>query len=274
MHAVSPVTEALLLLLLGLGAGCLGGILGIGGSILMIPALGIILHRDQHLAQAAAMIVNLFVALPALILHHRAGAVRWSVAARMIPFAIVFIIVGVESSNLLAAKTLEAIFGAFLIYVIASNVRKLIDCSAEPHASAQRTGWLACSSVGAIMGFGAGLLGVGGGGIAVPLLQKVCNLPLRQCIATSTAVMCIAAAIGAVRKNATLTQHLDVATGVALSALDSLEIAAWLAPTAIVGGLMGAGLTHQLPLFWIRLTFILLMTWASLEMLGLLPGLS
>ena len=62
----------------GLLAGVLGGLLGVGGSILMIPAM-VFLFADrygpegQHLYQAAAMIVNLFVVLPAVDRHRRAG---------------------------------------------------------------------------------------------------------------------------------------------------------------------------------------------------------
>jgi uncharacterized membrane protein YfcA len=133
----------------------------------------------------------------------------------------------------------------------------------------QRTGWLATSVVGGIMGFAAGLLGIGGGVITVPLLQRICNLPLRQCIATSTALMCITAVVGAVRKNLTLSQHVD-ALGVPLDPWDSLIIAACLAPTAVIGGLIGAYLTHKFPLGWLRVAFVLLMSWASLNMLGVM----
>ena len=76
------------------------------------------------------------------------------------------------------------------------------------------------------------------------------------------------AGIGAARKNLSLGA-LTAADGtlLGLSADQSLLIAACLAPTALVGGLFGAHLTHALPLKWIRLAFILLMAWASANML-------
>ena len=256
------------LVLVGLVAGVLGGLLGIGGSIVMIPALGLILGLNQHLAQASAMIVNVFVAIPALLRHRRAGAVRWDVFWRMLPLALLFILIGVETSNQFDGRLLRRVFGVFLLYVIAVNIHRLISRAAEPPVHEQRPGWATSGPVGAIMGFAAGLLGIGGGGIAVPLLQRICNLPLRQCIATSTAVMCITAGIGAARKNLSLGA-LTAADGtlLGLSADQSLLIAACLAPTALVGGLFGAHLTHALPLKWIRLAFILLMAWASANML-------
>ncbi|MHC4947395.1 MAG: TSUP family transporter, partial [Planctomycetota bacterium] len=90
-----PPVDVVILVGLGLVAGALGGLLGIGGSVVMIPVLTLVLHRNQHLSQAAAMIVNIFVAVPAALRHHRAEAIQWDVAARMLPAALLFILVGV-----------------------------------------------------------------------------------------------------------------------------------------------------------------------------------
>lgn len=257
------VTELISYIVLGIVTGALGGMLGIGGSIVMIPVLTVLLGKNQHVAQAAAMILHVFVSVPAMIQHHRADAVRWDVFWRMLPFGLALIMLGVWVSDQFRGEILERIFGVFLLYVVANNVLKLLGREAEPEPHEQRTGWGVCGFVGAVMGFMAGFLGIGGGVIAVPLLQRICNLPLRQCIATSSAVMCITAVLGAARKNMTLAQH-------GLPVKESLIIAACVAPTAILGGLLGARLTHVMPLTLIRGVFVLLLTWASFEMLGLL----
>ncbi len=119
------------------------------------------------------------------------------------------------------------------------------------------------------MGFAAGLLGIGGGPIAVPLLQWICHLPLRQAIAASSAVMCLTSLLGAVLKNLSLDQVTE-ANGNVHHLTESLLLAACLAPTAMVGALVGAGLTHTLPVRLVRLAFILLMVWASAQMLGIM----
>ena len=98
-----------------------------------------------------------------------------------------------------------------------------------------------------------------GGIVSVPLLQKLCRLPLRQCIATTAACMCFSAAFGAVSKNMALQ-------GLGLDWRDSLQIAAILAPTAVLGGLFGGRLAHILPLTTVRVAFILLLLWSSAEM--------
>ena len=72
----------LLLIALGLVAGGSGGLLGIGGSLVMIPGMILLFGAEgrqagqdpQHLYQAAAMIVNFFVVLPAVVRHSQARA--------------------------------------------------------------------------------------------------------------------------------------------------------------------------------------------------------
>ncbi len=260
--------ELISLLGLGLVSGALGGMVGVGGSIVIIPVLTLLMHRDQHLSQATAMIVNIFVAAAALFRHHQARAVRWDIVLRMVPFGVLFIVVGVEASNRFEGEVLQRIYGGFLLYVIVFNAVKLFDDHrpvSDPPPP--RVGWGRVGLVGTTMGFVAGLLGIGGGPVANPLLQRICRLPLRQTIATSSAVMCLTALVGAARKNMTLAQLTD-ATGTALSIKESLLVSACLAPTAAIGALVGAGLTHVLPVRWVRVAFILLMVWASASMLG------
>src|SRR5438445_446724 len=64
----SPVTMTLIILLLGLGVGVLVGLLGIGGGVVLVPAMVYFLHMDQHLAQGT----SLFILLPPIGL----GALR------------------------------------------------------------------------------------------------------------------------------------------------------------------------------------------------------
>lgn len=248
------------LLALGLCAGAIGGLVGVGGSIIMIPVLTLLLHRNQHLSQAAAMIVNVFVAAPALLQHHRAEAVRWSVILRMLPAGLLFIVLGVELSNRVDEAMLKRIFGVFLLYVAGLELYMLVRRNGgEP--GEPRVGWVRDGAVGGVMGAGAGLLGIGGGPIAVPLLHRVSRLPLREAIAATSAVMCMTSAVGAVRKNLTLPS-LD------LNPYESLFIALCLAPTAIVGAMVGARLLHVIPLVWARVAFIALVAWAAFEMLA------
>jgi uncharacterized protein len=273
-----PVALAALVLL-GVVAGTLGGMLGVGGSVVIIPGLAVLFSFDrtpdpnQHLFQAAAMIVNVVVSVPAALRHRKADALVADALVWMLPAALVFVVLGVWVSNLPifegadGGRWLGRMLAVFLVYVIVVNVRKLRARSPAEGVDGRRVTPVRGLTVGSVMGTIAGLLGIGGGAIAVPLQQLLLKLPLRHCIGNSSAIICISAAIGAVYKNATLAQHVSGASPVDWRM--SLLIAAMLAPTAWAGARLGASLTHSLPLRQVRLAFIALMAVAAWKMAAL-----
>ncbi len=266
--------------LLGLAAGLLGGMLGVGGSVLMIPGLTMLMGRHQHLYQAAAMIANVAVAVPATLRHVQYRAVVPAVLRWMIPLAVVGVFLGVFASNLplFADRTggiwLGRLLAIFLIYVIVVNIMRLNRKQSNNEGRILYITPVRSGSIGVIMGGLAGLLGIGGGAVAVPLQQVILNLPLRAAIANSSAVMVVSATFGAIYKNATLHEHnftlVNPVTGIVTSHPYSwttgLALAAVLAPTCWIGGYLGALLTHRLPVRLMRLFFIALMILAAWKM--------
>ncbi|MEM6460059.1 MAG: sulfite exporter TauE/SafE family protein [Planctomycetota bacterium] len=272
-QALEPI-QLLGMAALGLAAGTLGGMLGVGGSVLMIPGLVVLLGRptgvEQHLFQAAAMVANVAVSVPAALRHRRAGAMTPAALRGMLPAALGAVVLGVWLSNrpVFAGADggvwLGRCLAVFLVYVAVANARKLwprgpssIPSEAQTRVSAGRG-----VAVGGVMGTVAGLLGIGGGAIAVPLQQALMRLELRRCIANSAAVIGVSAAVGAVYKNATLAGS----TGGGFGWRDGLMLGLLLAPTAWAGGRLGASLTHRLPLRAIRAAFVGLMLVAAWRM--------
>ncbi len=260
-------TQAILVILaVGLSAGLLGGLLGIGGSIIMIPGLALALHNAdpeaQHLFQAAAMAVNVAVALPAALRHRAAGTVRADALRALLPAALLAIVAGVLLSNLVPGLWLRRLFAIFLVYVAAAEVWKLLRRRADPpNLEARPDAWRLIVT-GVAMGLMAGVLGIGGGVIAVPLLLTLCRLPTRHAIGLSSAAMCLTAGVGAAVKIGTLGQH-----GFAPS--QGAILAAALAPTAVIGGYFGATLTHKLPVNAIRVAMALLLVFSAWAMAGI-----
>jgi len=261
--------NALMIVGIGLAAGLLGGLLGIGGSIVMSPLLGVVFHDEtasmQHLFQGSAMAVNVVVSAPAAIRHRKAGTVRMDVVRVMLPAVVVTIILGVMVSNNTSGLLLRQMFAVFLLYVSLINIIKVFRKIKELHGVPDRATPLRTGSIGSLMGFVAGLLGIGGGVLAVPLMQTVARLPLRQCIGTSSAIMALASIVGASFKISTLG---SVKEG-DFSPMDALVIAVILTPTAFIGGWFGATLTHKLPLEWVRAVFAAALLVASWRMSGL-----
>lgn len=252
---------------IGFLAGLLGGLLGVGGSILIIPGLILYLSHSgryegsvQHLLQAAAMIANVFVAAPSVVAHYRAGMIMRSVVTLLIPAALVGILLGVSVSDtsLFARQNgvyLAMLLAGFMLYVALYNGMRLfsrtdleIGFHQRPKPPAAGVG-----AIGLVMGFAAGLLGIGGGAICVPMQQILLKIPLRRAIANSAVTIVCVSSIGAIYKNATLaSQH-----GIALS--ESLGLAATIVPTAVLGGYLGGTLTHAMPRRVLRMVFIAFM---------------
>jgi hypothetical protein len=261
-----------ILIVTGLVAGLLAGLLGIGGSVVMIPVINVGLGADYHLAQAAAMCVNVVVAVPAFIKHYRKRAIRFDVAGRMLPGALVAIVFGVMLSDRLPSDVLERVFGVFLLYAVFINARKLMDHrkagAVDEDGGPTHAGWVRCTLIGVTVGGAAGLLGIGGGVIAVALIHRFCHLPLRNSVAVSSTVMCLTAPVGAARKLLGLEAlHHPPQGGLPVDAPTALLIAAVLASTAIVASYTGAHLTHKLPVVYVRVVFTVLLVVACVKML-------
>jgi uncharacterized membrane protein YfcA len=259
------------LIIIGLGAGLLGGMLGVGGSIIMIPAMTEVLGPDQHLYQAAAMIVNFFVVVPAVYQHRRAGAIDRATVARLVPLAVLAVLVGVGVSELpIFAGDREAylrgVFGAFLLIAGAYELHRLFAgtgadvLGATGGSGIPAISWRRAALVAVPSGLVAGLLGVGGGLMAVPLQRRFLRIPMRTAIANSAAVIIATSLIGASAKNyAYLAEH-DYG-------MRSFILAAVLVPTAMIGGFNGSKLTHRLPVRTIKSAFLILMVLAGVRLM-------
>ena len=124
-----------------------------------------------------------------------------------------------------------------------------------------RTGWQAALLVGVPTGFVSGLLGVGGGVVAVSLQRRYLGVGLRSAIANSAAMIIALSLVGATVKHVALMKnHPEYGW------LEPAKLAALLIPMAIVGASVGGRLTHLLPLKVVRTAFAILLLVAGTRM--------
>ena len=110
------ITTCIILIVIGLLAGILSGLVGVGGGIVMIPLLIIFLGLTQHQAQGTA----LFAMLPpigvlAAMNYYKEGFVKWEYAAVM---ALTFVVGGYFGSKLsisLPDQTVRKVFGVIML---------------------------------------------------------------------------------------------------------------------------------------------------------------
>ena len=264
-----------ILIIIGLAMGVIGGMLGIGGAVFLIPAMTFVFGENQHLYQAAAMICIFFVSGAALIAHRKAKAISKEVLIRLIPAAMLGILGGVALSNCSFFKgdrdyLLARLFGVFLAYVAFYNALRLYR-SMKQHRNLERNepiekpGTIATSLCGLMTGLASGLLGIGAGTVATPLQQLSLKRPLREAMSNSAATIVSISWLGAIYKNATLSQHgIDVT--------ESLRIAICVIPGAIIGGYIGGHLMHTLPKNIVRAVFIAVCIIAAIKLLTVSPS--
>jgi len=258
--------DLLLEALVGLAAGLVGGLLGLGGSIVVIPVLIVYFSHTgrnpgstQHLLPAAAMICNVFVAAPSSLAHWRAGAMVAPVLRVLVPTALAGIVAGVALSNSTwfareNGPYLAMLLSGFLVFDAVYNVARAMsrrDLTAEFDEHREFPAWKT-ALCGVPVGLVAGLLGVGGGVLCVSLQQLVLRIPLRRAIANSALTIFFTAAFGAVYKNVTLAEQ-------SVNVLDSLRLATAIVPTAVLGGYLGGRLAHAIPRKVLRVLFIVFM---------------
>jgi uncharacterized membrane protein YfcA len=111
--------ELALALVLGLFAGVLAGLYGVGGGILFVPTLVLVFGLDQVDAEATSLLAVLPTVAAGAWQHQRYGNVRWRAAAVIGCAAIVGVELGVFVARALPEQTLRRLFGVFVLLVAA-----------------------------------------------------------------------------------------------------------------------------------------------------------
>ena len=267
----------------GLFGGMIGGLLGIGGSVGIIPLATIFISPDKQQLQCAAMLCNVAVASTAYRRYRKAGKIEWTFARRIVPAAIIAVLAGVAASTVIDASSFRVMFAAFLLIVAVREFRLLAIGSEHAPDDARELSPARGAGIGAIMGFLSGLLGIGGGVVGVPLMRAWARIPMKRAVVTSVCTMVPLAMVGATMKSITLWNTPVDANGATMTKLaagsaaattstagssatipsnaliPALVIAACLIPTAMVGSWIGATINVRVTgkaVRWVLATYL------------------
>jgi uncharacterized membrane protein YfcA len=205
--------------ILGLVAGFLGGLFGVGGGILIVPALVLFMHMDQRLAHGTSLAAVLPIAVASLIGYALAGKVDWPVGALLAAGAVGGAVIGTHILHVLPQRVLGYVFAGFLLL---TAVRLILD-----HASALGRSELTVGRgallmlIGVITGILAGLLGVGGGIVMVPAMIVLFGIPAVVAKGTSLAVIVPTAVMGTWRNRTKHNTDLHIAAVVGVAGIVS-----------------------------------------------------
>ena len=109
--------DLLIVLVLGLIAGALAGLLGIGGGVILVPAMVFLLAVDQHTAQGVSLVVIVPTAIVGALTHSRRGNVLPQLAVSLGLAAVIGALLGSWVSGQLDGTWLRRGFGVFVVAV-------------------------------------------------------------------------------------------------------------------------------------------------------------
>jgi len=254
----------LVALLVGLLAGGVSGLVGIGGGAVMVPFLYFFLGRPELcgsavptaqqavIAHATSLAVIVPVSLRGAWLYHRAGLVEWGAVWRMGLASIVTAALGARVAVLVPGALLKTAFGIFLIVVATRLFVGKRPTGAGREAAADGTRMGRALAGGAAVGFFSALLGVGGGLVAIPVLIYGLHLDIRKVSGTSLALITFTALTGVF---AYALNGLAATAGGSLLTYFHLPAALALAVGALVAVPLGTGLQMRMPARALRLLF-------------------
>lgn len=120
--------QVLVELAVGLLVGVLSGLFGIGGGVVLVPAMALLLGVDQHVAQGVSLVVIVPTAIVGAVTHYRHGNVEPRLALFLGLTAVVGAIAGAWASSALDAYLLRKAFGLLVLYtayrMISSELRR------------------------------------------------------------------------------------------------------------------------------------------------------
>ncbi len=165
----------------GLLAGLLAGLLGIGGGLLFSPLL-LLMGLDPHAALATSTLAIVPTTLGATTGHLRSDELPWRTG--------LLLALAATSTGLLFSRLGAGLHGGLLLalqalmYLVLAFAIRPRSALAGDNASRTPPGGLA--AVGAVAGVAGGLLGVGGGLVMVPLMVQLLGLPVHLAIRYSS----------------------------------------------------------------------------------------
>ena len=218
---------------LGALVGFLAGLLGIGGGLVVVPALVYLLPQlgisndvIMPMALATSLAAIVMTSSSAAFAHHKNKNIPWKITKPLMFIVAFGALLGAFIADRLSAQALTNFF-AIAVIVLASYML----ASIRSQRSREMTSKIKLQFIGLITGVIASLMGMAGGAILVPVLSYF-GMPLRHCIGIATVCGVMVALFGSL--------------GYIISGLDNELLPAWSLGYVYLPALLGVVLTSSL----------------------------
>lgn len=252
--------------IIGVAAGYLAGLLGIGGGFVVVPALTLLFLSDSatapwaiHIAVATSLSTMLVTSLSSILAHHRRGAIRWSLVRSLASGLVLGAVLGAFIADALRGDALIRVFGGFAVL---AGLQLIL--SRNPEGEKPLPGQPGLSLVGMVIGTVSSLIGIGGGALTGPW-QMWHGVRAQNAVATSAACGYPIAVAGTIS-----FIWLGWQGGLPGQGLGYVNLPAFagVALTSALAAPLGAATVHRLPARLVRRIFGVFLVLVGLRMLA------
>lgn len=209
--------------LIGVVAGFLSGVFGVGGGILIVPALVLAAGYEQRRAHGTSLAAVLPIATSGLIGFAVQGSVDWPAALLLMTGSVLGAAVGTRLLQVLPVRVLA---GAFTLVLLATALQLVLSSPDGAGRGDLTVGdGVGLAVLGLVTGTLAGLLGVGGGIVMVPGMVLLFGLPAAVAKGTSLAVIIPTAVTATIRNVKIGNADLAAAAAIGLSGVVTAAVA-------------------------------------------------
>jgi uncharacterized membrane protein YfcA len=218
--------RALILMGFGVGAGLLSGLFGLGGGIIIVPGLMFALKMDQRLAHGTSLGGVFLISCASFVTYWSHDEVDWHVVLWLALGSVCGSLIGARLLATLSKRTLTI---SFIAVLVIAGVRMFfnLDSSGTMVINAPTAAWLVF--IGVIVGAIAGMLGIGGGLMTVPILVVLFHVSPALAKGTSLAVVIPTAFSGTLQNFRNKNADLSAAGIVSVTGIFSAIGGSWLA---------------------------------------------
>jgi hypothetical protein len=167
----STTAAFLVLVAIGVVAGVLSGLFGVGGGVIVVPALMAFAGMDQRRASSTSLVAIAPAAVVGAVTYGLRGEVDWLAALALAVGSVVGAPIGARLLRRIPLRALPWIFVGFIAVVLVSLVVAVPSRGGEVHFGVVEA--IVLLAIGLLSGILSGLVGVGGGVVIVPGLEVV-----------------------------------------------------------------------------------------------------
>ncbi|QDY70986.1 sulfite exporter TauE/SafE family protein [Qingshengfaniella alkalisoli] len=259
----------------GIGGGILAGLLGVGGGIVIVPALYFALSLTgmepgltMQVAVGTSLATIIFTAMSSAYGHYKKGSVDTDLLKLWGPSILVGVLLGGTLGGLVDGRILIGVFAVVAALVAIDMVFRKVRTGPEPRSFSKPV-W---AFFGTLAGAISAMMGIGGGTVCVPLLNFL-GYDIRKAVGTSAAIGFIIGVPGAITYILTGWGQ-DGLLPFSLGYVNLLAVLV-IIPLTTTFARVGVKIAHSIPQRALRLAFGLFLGLTSLRMfMDLLGSLS